>query len=183
MTEELTGPKRAGSRSGRLYAVRPEGAAQVALMIGPPNSTSIEGSRGGSVSVHDQAANAGDARLRGYPLSAGGLATDQRRLHGAVVGSSTGTRGCGVPGRCRERSRMPRPRLDHPLSAARKEDHVDAGLAHFRGGCAAIAAPTGWTGAKVRWRMTSPIRSESNCLPFSSRTSVTSIRILGSSRE
>ncbi|MGH8611248.1 MAG: GTPase [Gammaproteobacteria bacterium] len=37
LTDELAGPKKAGSRSGTLYVVRPEGAAQVAL-IGPPNS-------------------------------------------------------------------------------------------------------------------------------------------------
>ncbi|MGH8579977.1 MAG: GTPase [Gammaproteobacteria bacterium] len=37
LTDELAGPKKTGSRSGTLYAIRPEGAAQVAL-IGPPNS-------------------------------------------------------------------------------------------------------------------------------------------------
>jgi ribosome-interacting GTPase 1 len=37
LTEELAGPRKGGKRSGPSYAVRPEGAAQVA-MIGPPNS-------------------------------------------------------------------------------------------------------------------------------------------------
>lgn len=37
LTEELAGPKKGGKRSGPSYAVRPEGAAQIA-MIGPPNS-------------------------------------------------------------------------------------------------------------------------------------------------
>lgn len=37
LTEELAGPKKGGKRSGPSYAVRHEGAAQVA-MIGPPNS-------------------------------------------------------------------------------------------------------------------------------------------------
>jgi ribosome-interacting GTPase 1 len=37
LTEELSGPKKGGKRSGPSYSVRPEGAAQVAL-IGPPNS-------------------------------------------------------------------------------------------------------------------------------------------------
>jgi ribosome-interacting GTPase 1 len=37
LTEELAGPKKGGKRSGPSYAVRPEGAAQIAL-IGPPNS-------------------------------------------------------------------------------------------------------------------------------------------------
>jgi hypothetical protein len=37
LTEELAGPKKGASRSGPSVAVRPEGAAQVAL-IGPPNA-------------------------------------------------------------------------------------------------------------------------------------------------
>ncbi len=37
LTEELAGPKKGGKRSGPSYVIRPEGAAQVAL-IGPPNS-------------------------------------------------------------------------------------------------------------------------------------------------
>jgi ribosome-interacting GTPase 1 len=37
LTEELTGPKKGGARAGPTYAIRPEGAAQVAL-IGPPNA-------------------------------------------------------------------------------------------------------------------------------------------------
>jgi ribosome-interacting GTPase 1 len=37
LTEELAGPRKGGARTGPLHAVRPEGAAQVAL-VGPPNS-------------------------------------------------------------------------------------------------------------------------------------------------
>jgi uncharacterized protein len=37
LTEEISGPRRGGARSGPAVAVRPEGAAQVAL-VGPPNS-------------------------------------------------------------------------------------------------------------------------------------------------
>jgi ribosome-interacting GTPase 1 len=37
LTEELAGPKKGGKRSGPSYVIRPEGAAQVAL-IGPPNA-------------------------------------------------------------------------------------------------------------------------------------------------
>jgi ribosome-interacting GTPase 1 len=37
LTEELTGPRKGGARTGPTHAVRPEGAAQVAL-IGPPNA-------------------------------------------------------------------------------------------------------------------------------------------------
>jgi ribosome-interacting GTPase 1 len=37
LTEELTGPKKGGARAGPTHAIRPEGAAQVAL-IGPPNA-------------------------------------------------------------------------------------------------------------------------------------------------
>ncbi len=37
LNEELAGPKKAGGRRGPSYTVRPEGAAQVAL-IGPPNA-------------------------------------------------------------------------------------------------------------------------------------------------
>ena len=37
LTEELAGPKKGGVRTGPIYTVQPEGAAQVAL-LGPPNS-------------------------------------------------------------------------------------------------------------------------------------------------
>lgn len=37
LTEELGGPKKGGARTGPAHSVRPEGAAQVAL-VGPPNS-------------------------------------------------------------------------------------------------------------------------------------------------
>lgn len=37
LTDELAGPKKGGAKKGPVYAVRPEGAAQVVL-IGPPNS-------------------------------------------------------------------------------------------------------------------------------------------------
>jgi len=37
LTEELAGPKKGGRRSGPAHVIRPEGAAQVAL-IGPPNA-------------------------------------------------------------------------------------------------------------------------------------------------
>ena len=37
LTEELAGPKKGGKRSGPSHVVRPEGAAQVAL-LGPPNA-------------------------------------------------------------------------------------------------------------------------------------------------
>jgi ribosome-interacting GTPase 1 len=37
LTEELTGPKKGGRRSGPSHVVRPEGAAQLAL-VGPPNA-------------------------------------------------------------------------------------------------------------------------------------------------
>lgn len=37
LTEELSGPKKGGRRGGPALAIRPEGAAQVAL-LGPPNS-------------------------------------------------------------------------------------------------------------------------------------------------
>ena len=37
LTEDLTGPKKGGRRSGPVHSIRPEGAAQIAL-LGPPNS-------------------------------------------------------------------------------------------------------------------------------------------------
>jgi ribosome-interacting GTPase 1 len=37
LTEELSGPKKGGARAGPSHSIRPEGAAQVAL-IGPPNA-------------------------------------------------------------------------------------------------------------------------------------------------
>ena len=43
LTDELTGPKKGGSRAASLYTVRPEGAAQISL-IGPAN--------GGKSSLH-----------------------------------------------------------------------------------------------------------------------------------
>ena len=37
LTEEITGPRKGGARSGPTHSIRPEGAAQVAL-VGPPNA-------------------------------------------------------------------------------------------------------------------------------------------------
>jgi len=37
LTEDLAGPKKGASRSGPVHSIRPEGAAQIAL-LGPPNS-------------------------------------------------------------------------------------------------------------------------------------------------
>lgn len=37
LTEELAGPKKGGGRTGPVYTIRPEGAAQVCL-LGPPNA-------------------------------------------------------------------------------------------------------------------------------------------------
>jgi ribosome-interacting GTPase 1 len=37
LSDELTGPRKGGARTGQVQVVRPEGAAQVAL-VGPPNS-------------------------------------------------------------------------------------------------------------------------------------------------
>src|SRR5512144_2177570 len=37
LTDELAGPKKGGTRSGPVTVIRPEGAAQIAL-LGPPNS-------------------------------------------------------------------------------------------------------------------------------------------------
>jgi ribosome-interacting GTPase 1 len=49
LTDEVTGPKKGASRTGPVHSVRPEGAAQVAL-IGPPNSgkSSLHGALTGS---------------------------------------------------------------------------------------------------------------------------------------
>ncbi|NNC63308.1 MAG: TGS domain-containing protein [Gammaproteobacteria bacterium] len=49
LTDELSGPKKGASRTGPVHSVRPEGAAQVAL-IGPPNSgkSSLHGALTGS---------------------------------------------------------------------------------------------------------------------------------------
>ena len=43
LSEELSGPKKGGKRSGPVHSIRPEGAAQIAL-LGPPN--------GGKSSLH-----------------------------------------------------------------------------------------------------------------------------------
>ncbi|MXW48422.1 MAG: GTPase, partial [Gammaproteobacteria bacterium] len=37
LTDELAGPRKGGARTGPSHSVRPEGAAQIAL-LGPPNS-------------------------------------------------------------------------------------------------------------------------------------------------
>src|SRR5210317_1113040 len=37
LTEEVAGPRKGGARTGPSHSIRPEGAAQVAL-IGPPNA-------------------------------------------------------------------------------------------------------------------------------------------------
>jgi ribosome-interacting GTPase 1 len=37
LTDELSGPRKGGKRSGPVHSIRPEGAAQIAL-LGPPNS-------------------------------------------------------------------------------------------------------------------------------------------------
>ena len=39
LTDELAGPRKGGARTGPSHSVRPEGAAQIAL-LGPPNSGS-----------------------------------------------------------------------------------------------------------------------------------------------
>ncbi|MDX1562965.1 MAG: GTPase, partial [Gammaproteobacteria bacterium] len=43
LTDDLSGPKKGGKRSGPVHSIRPEGAAQIAL-LGPPN--------GGKSSLH-----------------------------------------------------------------------------------------------------------------------------------
>lgn len=57
LTDELSGPKKGAARTGPVHAVRPEGAAQIAL-IGPPNS--------GKSSVH-AALTGSRAQVAPYP--------------------------------------------------------------------------------------------------------------------
>ena len=59
LTEELAGPKKGGKRSGPTHVIRPEGAAQVAL-IGPPNS--------GKSSLHVKLTGSG-SDIGPYPYS------------------------------------------------------------------------------------------------------------------
>ena len=59
LTEELAGPKKGGKRSGPAHVIRPEGAAQVAL-IGPPNS--------GKSSLHVRLTGSG-SDIGPYPYS------------------------------------------------------------------------------------------------------------------
>jgi ribosome-interacting GTPase 1 len=59
LTEELAGPKKGGARGGPSTVIRPEGAAQLAL-IGPPNS--------GKSSLHT-ALTASHAQAGTYPFS------------------------------------------------------------------------------------------------------------------
>jgi len=59
LDEELSGPKRGGARSAPSLVVRPEGAAQIAL-VGPPNS--------GKSSLHARLTGSG-AKSAPYPLT------------------------------------------------------------------------------------------------------------------
>jgi ribosome-interacting GTPase 1 len=59
LDEELAGPKKGGARSGPVLVVRPEGAAQVAL-LGPPNS--------GKSALHARLTGSG-ARVAPYPFT------------------------------------------------------------------------------------------------------------------
>jgi ribosome-interacting GTPase 1 len=59
LDEELAGPRKGGARSGPALVVRPEGAAQVAL-LGPPNS--------GKSALHAKLTGSG-ARVAPYPFT------------------------------------------------------------------------------------------------------------------
>ena len=59
LEEELAGPRKGGARSGPALVVRPEGAAQVAL-LGPPNS--------GKSALHARLTHSG-ARVAPYPFT------------------------------------------------------------------------------------------------------------------
>jgi len=59
LDEELAGPKKGGARSGPALVIRPEGAAQVAL-LGPPNS--------GKSALHATLTGSG-ARVAPYPFT------------------------------------------------------------------------------------------------------------------
>ncbi len=59
LTEDLAGPKKGASRSGPVHSVRPEGAAQIAL-LGPPNS--------GKSSLHAELTGS-RATVGPYPLT------------------------------------------------------------------------------------------------------------------
>ena len=59
LAEELAAPRKAGSRGGPIFTIRPEGAGQVAL-LGPPNS--------GKSSLHDALTGSG-ATVGAYPFT------------------------------------------------------------------------------------------------------------------
>ena len=59
LTDELTGPKKGGARTGPVTTVRPDGAAQIAL-VGPPNS--------GKSSLHARLTGS-HAEVGPYPLT------------------------------------------------------------------------------------------------------------------
>ena len=59
LTEELAGPKKGGARGGPATLIRPEGAAQIAL-LGPPNS--------GKSSLHAQLTGS-NAQIGPYPFT------------------------------------------------------------------------------------------------------------------
>jgi len=59
LTDELAGPKKGGGRTGPLHVVRPEGAAQIAL-VGPPNT--------GKSTLHDKLTGS-HAEVGPYPFT------------------------------------------------------------------------------------------------------------------
>jgi len=59
LKEELSGPKKGGTRSGPIHSIRPEGAAQISL-LGPPNS-------GKSALLH--ALTGANAEIGSYPYT------------------------------------------------------------------------------------------------------------------
>jgi hypothetical protein len=79
LDEELAGPKKGGARSGPALVVRPEGAAQIAL-LGPPNS--------GKSLLHDRLTGSG-ARAGPYPFTTRYPEPGMLEWEGCISSSST----------------------------------------------------------------------------------------------
>ena len=86
LDEELAGPKRGGARSGPALVIRPEGAAQVALVGAPNSGKSLlhdrltgSGAKSGPYPVHHAVSGARHAALGGRALPARGPARRSRR--------------------------------------------------------------------------------------------------------
>ncbi len=167
LTDELAGRKKAGSRVGTLYVVRPEGAAQVAL-IGPPNS--------GKSCLH-QRLTGSHTEVGPYPYTTklpmpGMLPYED--MHFQLVDLPPTSAAYMEPWLAQALERADAAFLVVDVSDPESPDHILAIRSRLRqkkimlmegwptlaAGGAAIASRSGWIGANVEDDITDPFRIE-----------------------